>query len=219
MVLVLGLSLADSDPRTRTIGFARTSAGVGSWAWAFWAGWGGGGAFGLRPSPFEEQLRLEKELRAKRQWAQPPSERPSHSKWRSSEASGSGARGPGRISDFGAAHVFHDTNSMGYDLEEQVSVLVQVTFVLLVLQCWCLEVAARPTLHIFPGERADFAVVEAQTYFQGRAELLPEWCKPKSRQKMRAFVHVLVSWHHIRTMLCCSGSAQVLGGNHGSTAQ
>ncbi|CAE7522327.1 RBCMT [Symbiodinium necroappetens] len=35
----------------------------------------------------EEQLRLEKELRAKRQWAQPPSERPSHSKWRSSEAS------------------------------------------------------------------------------------------------------------------------------------
>ena len=50
MVLVLGLSLADSDPRTRTIGFARTSAGVGSWAWAFWAGWGGGG--GLRPSAF-----------------------------------------------------------------------------------------------------------------------------------------------------------------------
>ncbi|CAE7321274.1 RBCMT [Symbiodinium sp. CCMP2592] len=42
----------------------------------------------------EEQLRLEKELRARRHWAQPserPSERPAgpaSSKWRSSEAEG-----------------------------------------------------------------------------------------------------------------------------------
>ncbi|CAE7391225.1 RBCMT [Symbiodinium sp. CCMP2456] len=43
----------------------------------------------------EEQLRLEKELRARRQWAQPsPSERPSHSKWRSSEATVGTQGGP-----------------------------------------------------------------------------------------------------------------------------
>mmetsp|Transcript_21950 Transcript_21950/g.51487 ORF Transcript_21950/g.51487 Transcript_21950/m.51487 type:complete len:217 (-) Transcript_21950:126-776(-) len=46
----------------------------------------------------EEQLRLEKELRARRHWAQPserPSERPTSSKWRSSEATIGAQGGPG----------------------------------------------------------------------------------------------------------------------------